>query len=386
MLTWIGCLYRNVIYWKSPTNFTLSNLDIKPLASSKESYSIIRKKTHDILFYTTGTANSCNEQDFIITPPPVTQPPPTVPPPITLPPSHPEPSQPIEVVDEIDNDMDTTDDNSCNTNQSPIPSTSSGCSPSCSSSTNADSSFEDMQVETALDEQEKATGVRPENIDLDNMELTDFPYKEEYGKVIDQYLSGKLDKDTFLANKNWLELYINKQDPSKSALRCKYCYHYEDVFSIVPRTKNLLATEKGAIKLTKGENNKMIRDHLHTVTHDEIEKSLKERKIDELYNVKRSEPRHHKVTNNIYRSIYYEIMTGLSFNSHHSLVELQEQNGAVMGNMCRNKDTAKKMTIHLSEEMHKELLAYLKEKKPHLSLIMDGSEYLMSLYMAMLKT
>ena len=284
-----------------------------------------------------------------------------------------------EIDNDIDNDMDQTDDSSCNTNQSPIPSTSSGCSPSCSSSANTDSSFEDMQVETALDEQEKVTGVRPDNIDLDNMDLTEFPYKDEYGKVIDQHLSGKIDKNTFLANKNWLELYIDKQNPAKSALRCKYCYHYADVFSIVPRVSSPLATEKGAIKLTKSENNKMIRDHTHTAVHDEVEKSLKDRKIDELYNVERKEPRHHKVTNNIYRSIYYEIMTGLSFNSHHSLVELQEQNGATMGDMCKSKEIAKKMTIHLSEEMHKELKAYLLKKKPYLSLIMDGSEYSISL-------
>ena len=211
------------------------------------------------------------------------------------------------------------------------------------------------------------------------MELTDYPYRDQYGEILDQYLSGKLDKNTFMPNKHWLELYVDPSNPAMSTLRCKYCYHYGPVFHIIPRFKGPLFKREGALQLTKAQNKQMIKEHLKSEAHEEIFKALKDRKIDELFDIKRPEPKHHKVTNNIYRTLYYEVMTGLSFKSHKSMVELQARNGAEMGNMCRSQMIAKRMTTHLSEEMHKELLAYLKEKKPYLSLIMDGSKHYISL-------
>ena len=236
---------------------------------------------------------------------------------------------------------------------------------------NEDHSFEGLQVQTALDMQEKTTGIRPQEIDLDEMELTEYPYRDEYERILDEFLSNKIDKETFMANKYWLELYIDPLNPANSALRCKVCYHYGPKFSITARHQSHLSREKGDIKLTKAETKAMIKRHMETVTHKKTYSILKQNKIDEINNVQHSEKPWHKKTNNNYRTVYHEIMHGNSFNSHGPLVELQEFNGADMGTGCKSRTVVKKMTVHLSKEMHEEVITFLKENEPDLSLIMD---------------
>ena len=274
-----------------------------------------------------------------------------------------------QAMDVDDPNLDPDNNNPSQTNTSPnnnplVPANT------CPAVPNMDSGNDRIQLWETLNSREKF----PQPIDLDAIDLTDYPYRDEYSQIIITYLSKKLDRDLFMDNKNWLELYIDHDNPSNSAPRCKICYHYAKEFFITPRRKVLLASEKGVLKPTKSENLAMINNHKNSKTHKAVLKALKQRKIDELTGTVLNEERHLKVTNSIIRTIHFEVMTGLSFNVHRQLVELQKRNGVRLGHLCNSRATAKKMTIFLSEEMHREFLAFMKREEPYFSLIMDESE------------
>ena len=120
----------------------------------------------------------------------------------------------------------------------------------------------------------------------------------------------------------------------------------------------------------------MMKIHKRGVVHKAVVSALKQEKLDQLNDVKHVEKPEHLVTNRIFRTVYYSILNNVAFNSHNSLVNLQVTNGAVMGHLCNSRQSAKKIANSISDQMHQELLTFLKREQPYFSLILDESKYL----------
>ena len=110
----------------------------------------------------------------------------------------------------------------------------------------------------------------------------------------------------------------------------------------------------------------MIRNHAKLASHRFAVQELEKRKIDSLNNIHYHEQPHLIVTNRVMRSVYFEIIKGLSFRAHSDLIDLQIGNGLTMGHLCRSDKIAKKITISISSYMHEVLIDFLKREMPPL--------------------
>ena len=80
-------------------------------------------------------------------------------------------------------------------------------------------SYDELQVISAIERREKVSGIRPAEVDLDTVELTDHPYEDSWEDMIEKYLSQVLDKGSFSSNKQWIELLVDPDHPFNSRIR-----------------------------------------------------------------------------------------------------------------------------------------------------------------------
>ena len=238
-------------------------------------------------------------------------------------------------------------------------------------------SFDDVELNAAYERQEDATGATNAASDIEDLDLSDHKYDDEWEHIINTYLPRKIAYEVFEKARQWIELVVNTVKPYLSTIRCRLCFYHARAFSIVSSRTAALSKEEGKIKGTMTENNKMITRHITAVTHTEVIHALKQEKIDLLNGVTFEEPRHLHRTCANFRNVYFGMITNMSFRSHTILTQLQELNfgeeDIKLGNLCRSVEAARKIAISISSKMHDDLMEYLKNEEPYLSIITDGS-------------
>lgn len=80
-----------------------------------------------------------------------------------------------------------------------------------------------------------------------------------------------------------------------------------------------------------------------------------------------------KVTITMMRTVFLEVKRNIPFDSHKSIVQLQEMHGVNMGYHHREKCGALSMMESISSNMHKLLLNHMLSKNLSFSIIVDGS-------------
>ena len=231
----------------------------------------------------------------------------------------------------------------------------------------------EIELKTAVQRTQKFNGQTVhQEINVDEIELTDHHYDPSWETIIDENLP-KLEKATFCKAREWIELIVDQTARYNSKYGCRHCRRFLDEFKITTRVPNELSLPAGQMKKTLTLNNKAIRRHETLVSHKAVMLELKRRKTDKMNNITYVEEPHLSVTNKNFRNVYFGILTTMSFNNHAVLSTLEEKNGVWLGNYCRSKDSARKIAKSISLSMHDELLDFIKREKPYMSLIMDGS-------------
>lgn len=80
-----------------------------------------------------------------------------------------------------------------------------------------------------------------------------------------------------------------------------------------------------------------------------------------------------KVTATMMRTVFLEVKKNIPFDSHQSIVLLQELNGVNMGYHHREKCGAISMMESISSTMHERLLRHMLSENLPFSIIVDGS-------------
>ena len=231
----------------------------------------------------------------------------------------------------------------------------------------------EIELKTAVQRTQKFNGQTVhQEINVDEIELTDHHYDPSWETIIDENLP-KLEKATFCKAREWIELIVDQTARYNSKYGCRHCRRFLDEFKITTRIPNELSLPAGQMKKTLTMNNHAIRRHETLVSHKAVMLELKRRKTDKMNNITYVEEPHLSVTNKNFRNVYFGILTTMSFNNHAVLSTLEEKNGVWLGNYCRSKDSARKIAKSISLSMHDELLDFIKREKPYMSLIMDGS-------------
>jgi hypothetical protein len=81
----------------------------------------------------------------------------------------------------------------------------------------------------------------------------------------------------------------------------------------------------------------------------------------------------YEVTSRLIRTVYFEVINNVPFDSHDSTVIMQKKNGAVLGSHHSNARSAIRMMESISRTMHNTLLHYIMRTNGPLSIIVDTS-------------
>ena len=91
-------------------------------------------------------------------------------------------------------------------------------------------------------------------------------------------------------------------------------------------------TKDGVLKVKMSDNNDVINEHFKNPTHNAIEAEEK-RAQTKYWNAQTKQYEENKLvaTNMCHRTVYLEIMKGISLQSHSDMILLQSYNGLKMG-------------------------------------------------------
>lgn len=206
-------------------------------------------------------------------------------------------------------------------------------------------------------------------------------FREIWIEQIEKHQSNLIPTNIIRDNKQWFEYLFNEIDPKKSTYRCRLCFEHYDKFSLEKRYKNSLAYKEGTLKSDKSENMKTIRDHANTPGHKTIIQILEQQSAKKLRtdfeNIQERENEalggKLRVTSAMFRTVFIEIKRNIPFDSHTSLVSLQQINGINMGYHHFDRYGATKMMESMSSYMHRLLINHMLAKESPFSIIIDGS-------------
>ena len=179
--------------------------------------------------------------------------------------------------------------------------------------------------------------------------------------------------------RQWFEFIHDAATPAESRFRCWLCNKFFALAGISPGKMDGFANATGKLHPHYESNLRTINGHAKSGKHQEVIKALKAEGALGLEDMVAAMRRKVEMRNSeqkmtsMIRSIYAEARMNIPFASHKLVVNLQVLNGLDLGRRLTNHGDANKLTAFLSEQMHMQLVAYLKDSGSNCAILIDES-------------
>lgn len=179
-------------------------------------------------------------------------------------------------------------------------------------------------------------------------------------------------------NRDWIRWVRNNQQPRMSRLKCYPCAMMKPYNKLRSNEYSEMASEHGILYPTKGENLKAIKRHAASKGHERVREDIQKYNLGEVIGsladliAKKGTNPMNEATNNVVKSVFYEIGVHNSLNSHQQTMEFlqsfRKDDGTPAINVgkshCHSRAAARNFVVAMGERYHLNFLEGLNEDKP----------------------
>ena len=172
-------------------------------------------------------------------------------------------------------------------------------------------------------------------------------------------------------NRDWIFWIKDLQYPKNSRLKCYLCSMTRKYNKLRYNQYAEMAKDEGILYPTKAENLKAIKNHAASRGHARVKEDFKKldlgnvvESLADLIATKGTNP-FYEATNNVMKSVFYEVGIHNSLNSHPQTMEFLQGFGINVGKPhCHTSDAARNFVVAMGETYHYNFIGSLTDDKP----------------------